>query len=422
MMSPVIKFKKQGILLLLIFFISQSFLLAQERSYPYDIEWHPFIHYKDNKIEFPADSTAFLSGLQKIHNMVTKGEGRLQILQIGGSHIQADIYSNQARKRLQTIYPGLNGGRGFVFPYKIAKTNNPVNLKVEYEGEWESCRNVIKKQSTQTLGLAGISVTTRADTASFKIFNYKCEYDFNRVKLFYDFDSLNYDISLGDSVLIDSSYTDTVLHYTTYWLSEYTDTLFVKLIKKDTLAGKFTFYGADLETDDPGIVYHSIGINGASIPSFLRCQLFEEQLKALQVDWVVLSLGTNDAYHTKFDSSIYYANYDTLIQRILQANPKTAIIITVPNDDYYHKRYPNPFTQKQEEVIYRLAKKYNAGVWNLYKIMGGFNSSQIWFDNGLMRYDRIHFTHHGYILKGDLYFNALLRMYDYYIASLNTKK
>ena len=417
----MIRLRKQ-IIFLIISLVFQTSLLAQKRTYPYDIEWYPFIHYADNKIEFPADSSAFLLGLKKIHKMVSKGEGRLQILQIGGSHIQADIYSNRARKRLQTFYPGLKGARGFVFPYKIAKTNNPVNLKVEYTGEWESCRNIIKKQKDQKLGLSGISVSTRDDTASFKIYNYKCNYDFNRVKLFYEFDSLNYDISLGDSALVDSFYVDTLLHNTTYWLRDYVDTLFVKLIKKDTLPAKFTFYGADLENDDSGIIYHSIGINGASIPSFLRCQLFEEQLKALQVDWVVLSLGTNDAYHTKFDSSVYFANYDTLIQRILLANPKTAIIITVPNDDYYHKRYPNPFTQKQEEVIYRLAKKYNAGVWNLYKIMGGFNSSQIWYDNALMRYDRIHFTHHGYLLKGDLYFNALLKMYDYYITSLNTKQ
>ncbi len=99
-----------------------------------------------------------------------------------------------------------------------------------------------------------------------------------------------------------------------------------------------------------------------------------------------------------------------------------AILITVPNDDYLYKRYPNKFTALQEQEIYKLAQKHGAGVWNLYQIMGGFNSSQTWYNFNLMKYDRIHFTKEGYQLKGDLYFNAILRMYDAYIESLNERK
>jgi lysophospholipase L1-like esterase len=234
-------------------------------------------------------------------------------------------------------------------------------------------------------------------------------------------DSLNYTIQIADSSIIDSVYTDSLQHYTEYFLSEYIDTLNVKVHRTDTIVRAFTFYGANLETDDPGIVYHSIGINGASIPSFLRCQLFEEQMRVVKPDLVVLSLGTNDAYGKNFDPKVYYNNYDTLIQRIVSANPEVAIMITVPNDDYLYKRYPNKFTAEQEKVIYELAKKWNLGVWDLYKIMGGYNSSQTWYEYNLMKYDRIHFTKNGYILKGDLFFNAILRMYDNYIENLDTQ-
>jgi len=392
--------------------------VAQNRTYPYSIIEYPFIKYEYNKIDFISDSTSYDSLLHKLHNLVTKGEGKLEILQIGGSHIQADIYSNVARYRLQNFYPGLNGGRGFVFPYSAAKTNNPVNLTVQSEGDWSACRNILKKRTEELLGLSGISISTNDSVASFKISSYKSyyHYDFNRVKLFYNInDSLNYFVQIADSALVDSVYTDSLKQYTEYFLKEYIDTLCVKVVKRDTNRGTFVFYGADLETDDPGIVYHSIGINGASIPSFLRCQLFEKQMSVIAPDLVILSLGTNDAYGKTFNSEVYFNNYDTLIQRIISASPKVAIMITVPNDDYYHKRYPNPFTAEQETVIYRLAKKYNAGVWDLYKIMGGLNSSQIWYEYNLMRYDRIHFTRKGYELKGDLFFNALLRLYDNYI-------
>ena len=412
---------KKGVYILgLMYCILASSLWAQVQTYPYDVDYYPFIKYQYNKIDFPADSNTYDLVLKKLHKLVTKGEGKLTFLQIGGSHIQADIYSNVARYRLQNFYPGLNGGRGLVFPYAIAKTNNPVTLKVEYDGQWQSCRNIQKKKNEQPLGLLGISVSTSDSLASFKIYSYKSyyHYDFNRVKLFYDMDSLAYQVQIANPSIIDSIYTDSTRHYTEYFLSEYIDTLQVYISKKDTLNKAFTFYGATLESDDPGVVYHSVGINGASIPSFLRCQLFEEELSVLAPDLVILSLGTNDAYGKTFDTLVYYNNYDTLIQRIIRANPEVAIMITVPNDDYYHKRYPNPFTKEQEQVIYNLAKKYNAGVWDLYKMMGGFNASQIWYEYGLMKYDRIHFTKKGYILKGNLFFNAILKMYDNYIEHL----
>ena len=406
--------------ILFILIAIQFNLIAQSRTYPYSIIEYPFVQYKHNKIDFPADSNLYNSVLDKLHALVTKGEGKLEILQIGGSHIQADIYSNIARYRLQNFYPGLNGGRGFVFPYSVAKTNNPVTLKVRSTGEWSAVRNIQKKKNEQVLGLAGISVSTSDSVASLQIFSYKSyhRYDFNRVKLFYEMDSLSYLVSVGDSNLVDSVFTDSTLQYTEYFLSRYIDTLNIYIQRTDTLKRPFTFYGATMETDDPGVVYHSIGINGASIPSFLRCQLFEQQMHVISPDLVVLSLGTNDAYGKSFNPKVYFNNYDTLIQRIISANPEVAIMITVPNDDYLYKRYPNQFTAEQEIVIYDLAKKYNAGVWDLYKIMGGFNSSQTWYNYSLMKYDRIHFTKEGYILKGDLFFNAILKMYDNYIETL----
>lgn len=409
-------------ILILFFLLAYAYRVsAQDRAYPYSIEQYPFVQYKKNTIDFPADSLAYQQIYDKLYQLITKGEGKLEILQIGGSHIQADIYSNVARYRLQNFYPGLNGGRGFVFPYSVAKTNNPVNLQASSTGEWSALRNIQKKKKG-TLGLAGISVSTTDSVASLKMYSYKSyhHYDFNRVKLFYDMDSLNYDISIGEALWVDSIYTDTILHYTEFFLNRYIDTLEIKVQRTDSIVRPFTFYGANLETDDPGVVYHSIGINGASIPSFLRCELFEEQLKVIAPDLVVLSLGTNDAYGKTFNSKVYFNNYDTLIQRILSTNPNMAIMITVPNDDYLYKRYPNQFTAEQETVIYELAKKYNAGVWDLYKIMGGFNSSQTWYDYALMKFDRIHFTKHGYILKGDLFFNAILKLYDTYIENLQS--
>ena len=51
--------------------------------------------------------------------------------------------------------------------------------------------------------------------------------------------------------------------------------------------------------------------------------------------------------------------------------------------------------------------------------MGGLNSILVWQRFGLAKRDRIHFTGKGYLLQGDLFFNAFLKSYDHYIDDIN---
>ncbi len=117
--------KRVGLLFQMWFFAVCVF--AQPYEYPYQIDQYDFIHYDLNKFAFFDDSSHFTELFSKYDQLVSKGEGKLKIVHIGGSHLQADIYSDRIRKRLQTFQPGSNGGRGFVFPYTIAKTNNPTS-------------------------------------------------------------------------------------------------------------------------------------------------------------------------------------------------------------------------------------------------------------------------------------------------------
>ncbi len=412
----MIRKNKISILIITFTVLITKINLAQFSSYPLDIDYYNFINYKKNKIEIFGDSANYKHFFDKFNKLITRGEGKINIVHIGGSHIQADIYTWQMRRRLQTFYPGLNGGRGFVFPYKIAKTNNPFNYHADFTGNWNKCRNVEKKKCT--LGLSGIVVYTNDNKANIKIYPRKKYgfYDFNKVKIFYNVDSCNYKISFPGKYKVLEKRINHEKKYMQILFADYYDTLDINIYKQDSLLNnKFALSAIYLENNDPGIVYNAIGINGASIPSFLKCQNLENDLSVIKPDMLILSLGTNDAYGNKFKPEIYKQNYQKLINIILKANPNTFILITVPNDDYLYKKYPNKNTALQETVIYELAHKNNCGVWNLYKIMGGFNSSQIWYNNNLMVRDKIHFTKKGYILKGNLFFNAFLKTYDNYI-------
>lgn len=110
-----------------------------------------------------------------------------------------------------------------------------------------------------------------------------------------------------------------------------------------------------------------------------------------------------------------------MMKIVLRANPKCAILLTVPNDAYYKRRYANKNTERMRDVIIELAIQYQFPVWDLYGLMGELNSSATWRDAGLMKKDLVHFTPKGYHFKGDLYFDAFLKWMDQ-MESYNKRK
>ena len=396
--------------------ISATSVHSQSLEFPYEIPKYDFIHYDNNRFQFEEDNTFYQHFLAKFSRLISEGSGQISVVHIGGSHLQADIYTDRIRSRFQTFQPGNNGGRGFIFPYSVARTNNPPNYKVSYTGRWSACKNTQEKKKCQ-LGLSGISVTTTDTAASISITFPAANtvlYDFNRVRIFYLADSISYDCSVHSSATV-TGIERTRPGCITFVLDSYSDSLIFSLGKTSNIQQRFTLLGISLETDDPGLIYHTAGVNGAKIPSFLRCSLLPDHLAGLPADLVVLSLGTNDAYTRHFNPEIYRQNYDTLIRRIRTALPEAAILLTVPNDSYLYRRYTNPNTEKVREVILDLGREHHCGVWDFYGIMGGLNSIIVWQRFGLAKRDRIHFTRKGYTLIGDLFFNAFLKSYDDYI-------
>ena len=147
------------------------------------------------------------------------------------------------------------------------------------------------------------------------------------------------------------------------------------------------------------------------MPTYLKNKNFEEQLREFPPDFFAFSVGTNDANvpYSSFKPEIFRANLDSLLQKILRVNPNCAILLTVPNDAYFKKRYLNKNVAREREMIINLAQKYEAAVWDFYGMMGELGASKTWSRNGLMRKDLVHFTASGYRLKGEMFFESFLK-------------
>jgi lysophospholipase L1-like esterase len=170
--------------------------------------------------------------------------------------------------------------------------------------------------------------------------------------------------------------------------------------------------GIEFTSDASGVVYNSVGVNGATLSSYLRCELYRKQLQILDPDLIIISIGTNDGYTRRFDQNKFCTEYHELLNETIEAAPDAVLLLTVPNDDLLYRRYSNTNTEKIKNIIQDLAQEYKCGVWDFYTIMGGLNSAQIWYSQKLMQYDRIHFNRKGYQLQGELLFSAFLKAWE----------
>jgi lysophospholipase L1-like esterase len=379
---------------------------------------YPFINLEKNNFKFYSEKSENWTGLYlKISKMIVKKENKLNFYHIGGSHLQADIYTHDFRTFLQSYWSNLPGERGLVFPFELAKTNNPSNYDFSSPNNWKAYRSVSDRSSTLDYGLMGavIVCSDSVITITFKHNKTNVKPPFTQLRIYHNKGRLPFDLNFGESeILIDNIISNPEKGYTDIYFNDPIHEMDIQFTRNTQDALELELYGFLFMNDNPGISYNTIGVNGASLSTYLKNNNYEEQLASYPPDLFVFSVGTNDANvpYNQFNPELYKTNLEKLILKVLHTNPSCALLLTVPNDSYYYKKYPNQNIAREREVIIELAKKYEAAVWDFYGIMGELGSSKLWQQNHLMQNDLVHFTATGYHLKGDLLIDAFLKFMD----------
>ena len=386
-----------------------------------------FARFDRNKIVFLGDSSAFEKAFAKMDAAILRGEGDFKIMHIGGSHVQGGTITRRLRNGLLGVGAKSDGGRGMVFPFTSAKTNTPSSYRSRYEGEWTATKNLTKDLPFK-LGLTGMAVSTIDSTASVKIVlkarNETAEdpdFWFDKVNVLgYSFDGERFPVIVLDS---GDSLKGTRVEESSCWsfqLPQPQDSVKVAVSGK---GGPLTLTGIYLDNDQPGITVNEIGVNGAAVPSYLRCEDFERDLRMVSPDLVIFAIGINDASGKNFTQDDFISKYRSLIARVKSVNPDCAFIFISNNDSYKRVRRRvyavNRNGLEAREAFFRLSCEYGGGFWDLFDIMGGLESMKKWEEAGLARRDKIHFTDEGYAIIGDLLYNALM---DKYIEHLRSKR
>lgn len=366
------------------------------------------VQVPQNYIEFPNERNPHWATFYvKLLYMMADRRGNVNILQVGGSHVQAGVWSNQMRTNFDSMVPGLPGGRTMLFPYKVLNTNAPADYKAVTTGTWSKCRCVDRSVNME-LGVSGVAARTSTPAAKVT-FTLNNRWQADQLRVFGTASSA----AVEPCVLLG---TDT-LRCRKDGKPGYVIDL-PRPLQSFTLAflglgprgGSFELRGVAAMSKKPGVNYWAAGVNGASTASWLRCKSWQEELKAVAPDLVIFSIGINDAATTNFNPERFKANYRSLIKQVRAANPDCALLFTTNNDCHLSlaSSKMNPNTGNVAKAMEELAREYNGAVWDLYQVMGGYGSSAKWVAAGLMQKDYVHFSRTGYQLIGDLLYNAII--------------
>lgn len=182
--------------------------------------------------------------------------------------------------------------------------------------------------------------------------------------------------------------------------------------------------GSLMQQSFGALSYTDIGINGAFCVTFTRPDYIEE-IAALHPDLVILSFGTNESYDRRYNPLSHYRQMDDLVRMLRDSLSGVPMLMTTPPGSYDSFRQRrrgrrtysiNSRTVIAVQTIHKYADESGLAVWDVYTILGGARRACLnWQEAGLMRPDHVHYTADGYVLQGELFYQALLKAYNEYV-------
>ena len=385
----------------------------------------PFINDSLCFIKDPENSmSAFFNELVDLLN---GKDTVINIVHLGDSHIQAGFLSGRTMRLMQNSFG--NAGRGWIAPFKLSKLNEPNDYYISSNiKEWIAGR-CVQLRPKCPWGIGGIGIQTDAKDIGFDLIMTPTNgagYSFNKVVLYRDLhstpmipryenrDSVS-EISWGtqpyeNNIAIDTFVTKNLID--TFSIKSANVNMDGEAIKKSK---SNRYYGFMLMNSNPGILYHSIGVNGAKFTDYTSRE-YIRQLSLLKPSLLIISLGTNESFGKYFKKDAFEDQIDALISLIREEIPEATLLITTPAETYKrvyrNKKYQyvrNENIAKVADVISSYTKDNGIASWDFYSVSGGDNSCQKWYNAKLLGRDRIHFSRDGYEEQGTLLYKAIIR-------------
>ncbi len=144
-------------------------------------------------------------------------------------------------------------------------------------------------------------------------------------------------------------------------------------------------FGVIAEKPEPGVVYDTLGLNGASInvlAQIMNADHWGEELRQRHPDLVIVNYGTNEADFGAFINHGYEQALREAIRRARAALPETSILLMSPMDRGQHSGadiVTMPAIPRLVEIQRRVARETGCGFFDTFHAMGGEGTMARWY-------------------------------------------
>jgi hypothetical protein len=346
----------------------------------------------------------------------------VHILHYGDSQIEEDRITGYFRQQLQERFGGI--GAGFlplVQPIPSSAIGQSASENIE--------RFIIAGMHRNSAGhnrygiLGQMARVSGSGTASFTARNYERTFEntkrWSQVRLFINSNSSKFSATLSGknykkTESIDSERkTPTVL---TWKLNDSVKNVNINF------SGSAEISGVALESDF-GVMVDNIPIRGSTGTHFtsIDTTAFAFALRKLNVELIFLEYGGNMMTGIKSERQIekYMENLAKQIYHFQTIKPDAKIVLIGPADmatKVRGKLQTYPLLPELVEAMKKMANDNGAAFWDMYSVMGGYNSMLDWVSAkpSLASPDYIHFTPRGANRISEVLLETFMNYYEYY--------
>lgn len=354
----------------------------------------------------------------------------VRITQIGDSHTASDTFTGPVRNALQERFG--DGGRGYLAAGKPWERYRQRDARYDMSGGWSTGNGIYKAPKKFALSGARIWTHRKGEWIS-RTPCTRCTHGKTATHLQIIYlqqpDGGQFDVRVGDSITervsTDSDETEIGVFDLPLPRDEHP-------VRIETVGdGTVTLFSTSM-LDRSGVVFDSIGINGAQLRHFLALNAAygQAELAALQSDLVVIAFGANETMARRYrvddptTQSIelleklqaYHKEILELLERYQTALPAAECLVLLPPDMLAGSDNACvPYTFESAELsgdrcvaqpatnfagivnaLRYAADSAGCAVWDQQHAMGGEGGMDLWIEMGLARQDGVHLRTKGY--------------------------
>jgi lysophospholipase L1-like esterase len=351
----------------------------------------------------------------------TAGSSTVRILQFGDSHTAADIFTGEMRAQLQAKFG--DGGLGFQYPGHPFPGYRLLGSTRSETSGWVTQGNRFSQLGDGDTGLGGIAISTNRPGESVFLTT-TCE----TLQVQYlrqpgggalDFSDNGQPVS-EIKTATDASDATRAAGTFTYACSPGVHEF--QLITMESAPVRLL----GMVTEQAGVTYECLGINGAVAPLMLRWnqQMFADYLGQRNPSLIVLAYGTNEASESAARNSQYVADLHELLTNLHRIVPDASILVLGPYDRALRAGRGRRAQWRTSTAIDRIiadqreaCRVDNCAFYDQRARMGGAGVMSHLVATGLAQVDHTHLTGTGYRVLADALYRDLMGVYNTYLLS-----